>query len=207
MDVAGTLNGWLRRVPPWVLYVAAPLPPAWYLWLGLTGGLGPEPVNALERALGLLALQVLAASLAVTPLRRFLGLNLIRFRRAIGLVGFFYVALHLLVWAVLDIQSLERVWADILKRPFITVGMVSFLLLVPLALTSSDAMVRRLGAVRWRGLHRLAYPAILLGAVHFVMVQKVWEPESLGWLAAILGLLALRLRLRSRGEAASRRTA
>jgi sulfoxide reductase heme-binding subunit YedZ len=207
MDIAGTLNGWLRRVPPPVLYALAPLPPAWLLWLGLTGGLGPEPVNALERELGLLALQVLAASLAVTPLRRFAGLNLIRFRRAIGLVGFFYVALHLLVWAGLDVQSLERVWADIVKRPFITVGMVSFVLLVPLALTSSDAMVRRLGALRWRALHRLAYPAILLGAVHFVMVQKVWEPESLGWLAAILALLALRLRVPSRGEAAPRRTA
>lgn len=207
MDLAGTLNGWSRRVPPWVLYALAPLPPLWLLWLGLTGGLGAEPVNALERELGLLALQVLVVSLAVTPLRRLLGVNLIRYRRAIGLVGFFYVALHLVVWAVLDVQSLERVWADIVKRPFITVGMVSFLLLVPLALTSSDAMVRRLGAMRWRGLHRLAYPAILLGAVHFVMVQKVWEPESLGWLAAILGLLALRLRLRSRGEAAPRRTA
>lgn len=207
MDPVSTLNGWLRRVPPSVLYAAAPLPPLWFLWLGLTGGLGPEPVNALERELGLLALQVLVASLAVTPLRRFVGVNLIRFRRAIGLVGFFYVALHLLVWAALDVQSLERVWADIVKRPFITVGMVSFILLVPLALTSSDAMVRRLGAARWRGLHRLAYPAILLGAVHFVMVQKVWEAESLVWLAAILGLLALRIRLRPRAEAAPRRTA
>lgn len=195
MDLAGTLNGWLRRVPPWVLYVVAPLPPLWFLWLGLTGGLGPEPVNALERELGLLALQVLVVSLAVTPLRRFLGVNLIRFRRAVGLVGFFYVALHLLVWAALDVQSLERVWADVVKRPFITVGMVSFVLLVPLALTSSDAMVRRLGAVRWRALHRLAYPAILLGGVHFVMVQKVWEIESLVWLCAIAVLLAMRLRL------------
>lgn len=205
MDVAGTLNGWLRRVPAWPLYVLAPLPPVWFLWLGLTGGLGAEPVNALERELGLLALQVLVVSLAVTPLRRHLGVNLIRYRRALGLIGFFYVALHLMVWAVLDVQSLERIWADIVKRPYITVGMAGFLLLVPLALTSTDKMVRKVGALRWRQLHRLFYPAILLGAVHNVMVAKVWEVDRLVWLTTILVLLALRLRLpdRARGSRSS----
>lgn len=208
--LAGTLNDWLRKVPVWPLYAFAPVPPAWFLWLGLTGGLGAEPINALERELGLLALQVLVASLAVTPLRRHLGVNLIRYRRALGLIGFFYVALHLLVWAALDVQSLERIWADVVKRPYITVGMVGFLLLVPLALTSTDAMVRKLGALRWRQLHRLAYPAILLGGVHNVMVAKVWEIDRLAWLAAIVVLLALRLRLpdrarQSRGSVAPRR--
>jgi methionine sulfoxide reductase heme-binding subunit len=198
MDLAGTLNGWLRRVPAWPLYVLAPLPPIWFLWLGLTGGLGAEPINALERELGLLALQVLVVSLAVTPIRRFLGLNLIRFRRALGLIGFFYVALHLLVWVALDVQSLERIWADVVKRPYITVGMAGFVLLIPLALTSTDGMVRRLGAARWRQLHRLVYPAVLLGGIHNVMVAKVWEIDRLAWLAAILVLLALRLRVPNR---------
>lgn len=206
MDLAGTLNGWLRRVPAWPLYLLAPLPAAWWLWLGLTGGLGAEPINALERELGLFALQVLVASLAVTPIRRHLGVNLIRYRRALGLIGFAYVVLHLTVWTVLDVQSLERIWADIVKRPYITVGMAALVLLVPLALTSNDAMVRRLGALRWRQLHRLAYPAILLGAVHNVMVAKVWEADRVAWLVAILVLLLLRLRLpkqasQSRGTA------
>ncbi len=198
MDLAGTLNGWLRRVPAWPLYVLAPMPPVWFLWLGLTGGLGAEPINALERELGLLALQVLVVSLAVTPIRRFLGLNLIRFRRALGLIGFFYVALHLLVWVALDVQSLERIWADIVKRPYITVGMAGFVMLIPLALTSTDGMVRRLGAARWRQLHRLVYPAVLLGGIHNVMVAKVWEIDRLAWLVAILVLLALRLRVPNR---------
>jgi sulfoxide reductase heme-binding subunit YedZ len=196
--LAGTLNGWLRRVPVWPLYVLAPLPPVWFLWLGLTGGLGAEPINALERELGLLALQVLVVSLAVTPMRRYLGLNLIRYRRALGLVGFFYVVLHLLVWALLDVQSLERIWADVVKRPYITVGMAGFVLLIPLALTSTDGMVRRLGAMRWRQLHRLVYPAVLLGGVHNVMVAKVWEVDRLAWLAVILLLLVMRLRLPNR---------
>lgn len=207
MDVSGSLNAGFRRVPAWTLYALAPLPAVWWLWLGLTGGLGAEPINALERELGLFALQVLAASLAVTPLRRHLGVNLFRYRRALGLIGFTYVVLHLAVWAALDVQSLERIWADIAKRPFIAVGMAGFVLLVPLALTSTDAMVRRLGPLRWRRLHWLAYPAILLGAVHNVMVAKVWELDRLAWLLAILVLLALRLRPAARPSASNRSAA
>jgi methionine sulfoxide reductase heme-binding subunit len=118
--------------------------------------------------------------------------NLIRFRRAIGVLAFTYVALHLLVWLVLDVQALERIWADIVKRPYITVGMIGFVAMIPLALTSNNWSVRRLGPT-WRQLHKLTYLVVLLGAVHFVMLRKGLQIEPLLYLGAIVLLLALRL--------------
>lgn len=190
--LAERVNSAVRRVPVWLIYLAGALPAPWFLYLGLTGGLGVEPIKALEHELGLFALQLLVAGLAITPLRRFAGVNLIRFRRAVGVLAFTYVALHLLVWLVLDVQDPARIWADIVKRPYITIGMVGFVLLLPLAMTSNNWSVRRLGP-RWRQLHKLTYIVVLLGAVHFVMLSKGFQLEPLAYLAAILILLALRL--------------
>ena len=197
------INRAARRVPAWTLYALGTLPVLWLFYMGATGGLGVEPVKALEHELGLIALQLLIAGLAITPLRRFAGVNLIKFRRALGLVAFAYVALHLLVWLVLDVQILSQVWADILKRPYITVGMASFVLLVPLAATSNDWSVRRLGP-RWRTVHKAVYAAALLGGLHFVMVQKVWEAEALIYLGLTALLVALRWVPRRRPAAAAR---
>ena len=188
----GRLNSWLRRVPVWAVYLLGALPAPFLVCQGATGGLGVEPIKALEHALGEWALQFLIAGLAVTPLRRRLGVNLMRFRRALGLLAFFYVCLHLLTWLVLDVRVPAQIWTDIVKRPYITVGMAGILLLLPLALTSNAGSVRRLGA-RWRHLHRLVYPAVLLGALHFVMLRKGLQLEPLIYLAVVLGLLALRL--------------
>jgi sulfoxide reductase heme-binding subunit YedZ len=190
--LAERVNGAVRRVPVWLVYVLGLLPAPWFLYLGLTGGLGVEPIKALEHELGLVALKLLVAGLCITPLRRFAGVNLIRLRRAIGVLAFTYVALHLLVWLVLDVQVLSRIWADIVKRPYITIGMIGFLMLLPLAATSNNWSVRRLGP-KWRQLHKLTYIAVLLGAVHFVMLRKGFQIEPLAYLAAILILLALRL--------------
>jgi sulfoxide reductase heme-binding subunit YedZ len=187
------INPLARRVPMWLVYVGGLVPMVWLFWLGLTGGLGPEPIKALEHRYGLIALQLLVAGLCITPLRRFLDVNLIRFRRALGLLAFGYVAAHLLVWLVLDLRSLGLIWQDILKRPYITIGMLGFACLVPLAATSNNWSVRRLGA-RWRVLHRLTYVAVVLGAVHFVMLVKGWQLEPLVYLAAAVGLIALRWR-------------
>lgn len=186
------LNQLLRAVPPWLLYIGAVAWAAFLFWQGVTGRLGPDPVKALEHGYGEAALILLVAGLSVSPLRRAIGLNLIRFRRGIGLSAFFFLLCHLLVWAVLDIQALERVWADIVKRPYITVGMVSFMLLVPLALTSNNWSVRRLGP-RWRSLHRLTYVAVFLGGVHFVMLRKGIQIEPVMYLMGIALLLGLRL--------------
>jgi sulfoxide reductase heme-binding subunit YedZ len=199
---AQSVNGALRRVPTWPVYVLGALPPLWFLWLGLTGGLGVEPIKELEHRLGLLALQMMIATLAVTPLRRFTGISLIRFRRALGLLTFYYIICHLLVWLVLDVGLLGQIWADIVKRPYVTVGMAAFLLLVPLAVTSNNRAIRWLGPQRWRRLHQLSYAAAILGAVHFVMLTKGFQIEPLVYLGAILLLLALRVELPGRRVAA-----
>ena len=186
------VNQILRKIPIWVVYLLGALPAPWLLYLAVTGGLGVEPIKALEHELGELALQLLILGLAVTPLRRHLGLNLMKFRRAIGVLTFVYISLHLLVWLVLDVQLPSQIWADIVKRPYITVGMAAFLLMLPLAVTSNNWSVRRLGP-SWRKLHRLVYPAALLGALHYVMLAKGFQIEPLIYLVIILGLLVLRL--------------
>jgi len=199
--VADRINAAARRVPVWSVWLILLVPAVWTFWLGLTGGLGAEPIKALERELGEVALQLLVLGLCITPLRRFLGLNLIRFRRAIGLLAFTYVGLHLLVWLVLDVQIPAQIWADIVKRPYVTVGFTAFLLMIPLALTSNDRSLRRLGP-RWRQLHKLTYGVVVLGAVHFIWLSKGFQIEPLIYLAVILALLALRLRARRRVQRA-----
>ena len=191
--LADSINVALRKVPAWLIYMVSLAYAGWLLWLGLSDQLGAEPVKALEHRLGEAALYLLVAGLAVTPLRKHAGINLLKVRRAVGLACFFFVALHLLTWAVLDVQRLDRVWADILKRPYITVGMTGFALLLPLAVTSNNLSVRKLGPT-WRRLHRLVYPAALLGAVHYVMLVKGLQLKPLVFLAVILCLLALRLK-------------
>ena len=199
------LNSALRAVPIWALYIVCMIPAPWLLYLAATGGLGVEPVKALEQELGELGLKFLIVGLAVTPLRRFVGLNLLRFRRAIGLVTFYYITCHLLVWLVLDVQILSEIWADILKRPYITIGMLAFTLMVPLALTSNTWSVRKLGPA-WRRLHKLVYPAAALGGLHFVMLSKGFRIEPLVYLGIITILLILRvLPARKSGKKAARR--
>ncbi|MEM7090958.1 MAG: protein-methionine-sulfoxide reductase heme-binding subunit MsrQ [Pseudomonadota bacterium] len=186
------VNQILRKIPVWAVYLIGALPAPWLLYLGMTGGLGVEPIEALEHRLGELALQLLILGLAVTPMRQYLGLNLMKFRRAIGVLAFTYVSLHLLVWLVLDVQLPGQIWADIIKRPYITVGMAAFLLLLPLAVTSNTWSVRRLGP-KWRILHKLVYPAVFLGGLHYVMLAKGFQIEPLIYLALITILLVLRL--------------
>ena len=149
-------------------------------------------MKAIEHRLGLWALWLLIATLAVTPLMKFAGLRLLQFRRALGVLAFFFVLVHVLVWLVLDVQILSQVWADILKRPYITIGMAAFVMMLPLAITSNNWSVRKLGAPRWRSLHKLTYPVAILGGVHFVMLVKGWQVEPLWYLGVIVMLIALR---------------
>lgn len=185
------INQIARKVPAWPLYILSILWAAYLFYLGLTGGLGVEPINALEREYGEVALKLLVLGLAVTPLRKHVGLNLLKFRRAIGLSAFFFVVAHFGVWALLDVQSMDRVVADILKRPYVTIGMVGLVLLVPLAVTSNNLSIRRLGA-KWRKLHLLTYPAVTLGALHYVWLAKGFQLEPLIYAVVIGVLLALR---------------
>lgn len=193
------LNSGLRRVPVWLLYIFCLLPVPWLLYQAQSGRLGPEPIKPLEHELGKIALQLLIAGLCITPLRQYLGLNLLRFRRAIGLLAFTYVVLHLAVWVFLDMNLLWRqMWADVLKRPYITIGMAGFLVLLPLALTSNNLSLRKLGAATWRKLHKLTYAAVLLGALHYIWLVKGIQLEPFLYMAVILALLGLRLRKKKR---------
>lgn len=201
MTLTATLNAAARRLPTWPIYALALLLPAWLVWQAQAGGLGADPLKVLEHRLGKTGLQLLVAGLMITPIKRLCGINLVRFRRALGVTAFFLVFEHLLVWLVLDVQIPAQIWADIVKRPYITIGMAGFILLIPLAVTSTNGMIRRLGPVRWRRLHRLVYLAVPLGAVHYAMLGKVWQPEALIYLAATLLLVAARLPLRPRRAA------
>ena len=185
------VNGLARKVPTWLVYILCLLPVPWLLYLAQTGGLGVEPIKELEHELGEIALQLLIVGLAVTPLRRYIGVNLIKLRRAFGLLAFTYVSLHLLVWLVLDVGILSQIWADIIKRPYITIGMAGFLCLLPLALTSNNLSIRKLGP-KWRKLHKLTYLAVLLGGVHYIWLVKGFQMEPFVYMAVIIGLLALR---------------
>jgi sulfoxide reductase heme-binding subunit YedZ len=182
-----------RFVPRWAVYTLGLAPAAITFGLGLTDQLGADPLKTLERELGEWGLRFLIAGLAVTPLRQLAGVNLLRYRRALGLLAFYYAALHLIVYMVLD-QRLDwaAIWADIVKRPYITVGMASFVLLVPLAATSSNAAIRHLGGQAWAQLHKLVYLAAAGAALHYVLLVKAWPTEPLVYAAIVATLLAYR---------------
>lgn len=183
------------------VFVLCLVPLAWLGWRAGTGSLGANPIEATNRFLGDWALRFLLVSLAVSPTKEILGWPLImRLRRMLGLFAFFYVALHLSSWIGLDqFFAWAHIWADIIKRPFITVGMLAFALLVPLATTSTSGMIKRLGAKRWKRLHMLIYPAAALASLHYFMMVKADVREPLiyaGVLAVLLGWRAT-TRLRS----------
>ncbi len=195
MTLAQRVNGILRRVPAWPLYILGAMPPLWLLWLGLQNQLGADPVKALERQMGEWGLMLMIAVLAVTPLRRITGISLIKYRRALGLLCFFYILAHFLTWLVLDMGLLlDLALRDIVKRPYVTIGMAGLAMLLPLAITSNNWSIRRLGPARWQRLHRLTYPAALAGAVHYIWLVKSWPLEPFLYLAAILLALGLRIR-------------
>lgn len=191
---AGRTQPWYQRPRPGALYLVGILPAVWTFYLGVTDELGADPMKVLERSLGLWALRFLIASLAITPLRRLTGVSLLRYRRALGLLAFVYACLHLTVYMLLD-QGLDMaaIWADIVKRPYITIGMAAFLILLPLAITSNNRMIRRLGPTAWQRLHRWVYLAAAAAAVHFVMVVKAWPLEPLVYAGIVVLLLGYRL--------------
>ncbi len=147
------------------VYIVGFIPAVWLFYEGVNDRLGADPMRYLEQSLGLWALRFLIATLAITPLRQIFNVNLLRYRRAIGLLAFYYAALHLTTYLVLD-QGLDfaAIFADIVKRPYITIGMATFVILIPLAVTSNNASIRRLGGQAWARLHKLVYLAAI-GAV------------------------------------------
>jgi methionine sulfoxide reductase heme-binding subunit len=175
-----------------LLFVLALAPLLWLLHGAVTDGLGANPAEALSRGSGDWVLRFLCLTLAVTPLRQITGWTaLARLRRMLGLYAFFYGLLHLLCYAWLDMGfDLDAIVRDIPKRPFALVGTLALLLMLPLAATSFNRAIRALGAARWRQLHRLVYPAVLLGLLHFFWMRSAKNNfAEVGLYAAIIGAL------------------
>lgn len=168
--------------------------------------LGANPVEELLHRCGVWGLNFLLITLAVTPLRRLTGWGwLLRFRRMLGLFAFFYVLMHFLIYAGLDQRfDLRAIIEDVVERPYITVGFTALLLLIPLAATSTNAMMRRLGR-RWKQLHRLVYPIAILGVWHFYWQVKLDTLEALVYAAILAVLLGFRIRGRRHGHTAHAR--
>jgi methionine sulfoxide reductase heme-binding subunit len=196
----------LRFIVKPVVFVAALGPVAWLTWAGLTGHLSVNPLSDLTNETGVWALRFLCITIAITPVRRMTGWNwLIRFRRMTGLYAFFYGSLHFLVYTIADrfagldfpdgivswttVRNLAAsVGEDIYKRPFITIGFTTLMLMLPLAITSTAGWIRRLGGKRWNTLHRLVYVAAMTGVIHYYWLVKadVSRPLIYGTIVALL---------------------
>jgi sulfoxide reductase heme-binding subunit YedZ len=183
--------------------VGALIPAAAIVVRGVRGELGANPIAQALNQLGLLALVFLVAALACMPARIVFGWTWpLRIRRMLGLLAFFYASLHVLTYTGLDqVFDWPAIWKDVTKRKFIFVGLAAFVLLIPLALTSTNASVRRLGFARWKQLHRLAYVAPALGVLHFFWRVKKDATEPLTYGAVLAVLLALRLVAHARSPA------
>ncbi|MGQ8630758.1 protein-methionine-sulfoxide reductase heme-binding subunit MsrQ [Agrobacterium sp. DKPNP3] len=196
MAFALSLPSLPKRYQPaaiWALYVIGLAPGVWYFYLAATGGLGFNPVKDFEHLLGIWALRFLCLGLLVTPLRDLFNLNLIAYRRALGLIAIYYVLAHFTVYLVLDRGLVfSSIADDILKRPYIMLGMAGLIMLLPLALTSNRWSIRELGS-RWNTLHKLVYLVLIVGVLHFVLARKSITLEPMFYISTMMVLLGYRL--------------
>lgn len=197
-----------RRVKPWV-FAACLIPLGMLVWRAFTGHLSANPIEFVTHRTGDWTLRFLLIALAVTPARRLFGWSWAAgFRRMFGLFAFFYAVLHFSTYLVLDFFfAFDLILDDIVERRYVTAGFAAFVMLVPLAVTSTPGMVRRLGGERWRRLHRLAYVAAAAGVVHYLWLVKIDIRPPLAYAAVLTLLLGVRLwfRLRPRPRIAAAR--
>ena len=194
VEQAFTAAVYAKKLAKPAVFLAALTPFIYLVWALMTGGLGPNPVDSLTNQTGTLAIRMLLISLALTPLRYLLKQTWpLRYRRMLGLFAFFYASLHVLIYLVLDQQlSLHFILEDLVKRPYILAGTTAFLLLLPLAITSTRKMVKRLGR-RWSLLHRGVYLASTAAVVHYVWLAKGDLLEPFVYLAILMVLFSYRL--------------
>ena len=178
-----------------LVWLACLAPLIWLAWRGFSGDLGANPIETLIRQLGVWGLRLLLAGLAITPLARILRMpRLVRFRRTVGLFAFSYIVLHLFSYVGVDLFfDFGQLWKDILKRPFITLGMGAFLLLIPLAVTSTNGWVIRMGRAAWQRLHWLIYLIVPLGVAHYYLLVKADHRPPLIYAAVFLVLMSWRV--------------
>ncbi|MCA1624845.1 MAG: sulfoxide reductase heme-binding subunit YedZ [Acidobacteria bacterium] len=178
-----------------LIFINSLVPLALLLWDAIFGNLGANPIEFFLRTTGVLTLVFLFITLSVTPLRKYFGWNnLIKFRRMLGLYAFFYGCLHLITYSFFDKSlSVSAIASDVWERPFIAVGMFSFFLLIPLAVTSTNQMIKRLGGKNWQRLHRLIYIIAIGGVVHFWMIVKSDITYPFLFALVLAGLLGYRV--------------
>jgi len=178
-----------------LIFINSLVPLALLLWDAIYGNLGANPIEFFLRTTGVLTLVFLLITLSVTPLRKIYGWNqLVKFRRMLGLYAFFYGFLHLITYSVFDKSlSVSAIAGDVWERPFIAVGMFSFFLLIPLAVTSTNAMIKRLGGKNWVKLHKLTYLVAIGGVVHFWMIVKSDVTYPFLFAVILAGLLGYRI--------------
>ena len=184
----------LRRLPNGIVWLLGAFPLALLVWDIFTGGLGIDPVRDIEHRLGRTALYFVIGSLCFTPALRLFRINLVKFRRPVGLVAFSYAALHFATWIVLDMGFLwSQIVADIVKRPYLILGMIALTILTVMAVTSGNRVLRKLGPVRWRRIHRMIYAAAPIAVLHWLISHKIWPVWGITMGTAVLLLLALRV--------------
>jgi len=185
-----------------LVWLACFAPLAWLAWKGFNGDLGANPIEKLIRQLGVWGLRLLLVGLAITPLARiFKAPRLVRFRRTVGLFAFAYIVLHLFSYVGVDLFfDFNQLWKDILKRPFITLGMAAFVLLIPLAVTSTNGWIIRMGRAAWQRLHWLIYLIAPLGVAHYYLLVKADHRPPLIYAAIFAALMGWRVwdKVRSR---------
>jgi sulfoxide reductase heme-binding subunit YedZ len=178
-----------------VIFLNSLVPLMLLVWDALFGKLGANPIEFFLRTTGVLTLLFLLITLSVTPLRKYYGWNqLIKFRRMLGLYAFFYGFLHLITYSIFDKSlSVSAIVGDVWERPFVAIGMFSFFLLIPLAVTSTNEMIKRLGGKNWQKLHRLSYAAAIGGVAHFWMIVKSDVTYPFLFALVLAGLLGYRI--------------
>jgi methionine sulfoxide reductase heme-binding subunit len=184
----------VRRVVKPIVFLGCLTPAGLLMANGFRGELGVNPVETITNTTGIWTLRLVAATIAITPLRWLTGWNpLILLRRMVGLFAFFYGSLHFLTYFVLDHSLMfDGLWEDIVERPYITMGFTAFVLMIPLALTSTQGSIRRLGGRRWNLLHRLVYLTAILGVIHYWWKVKVDTSDPMVYAAVVATLLGWR---------------
>lgn len=190
---AFTLSARQKSLSVWALYAVGLLPGIYAFYLGIVGDLGADPVREFEHRLGLWALRLLCLGLVITPLRDLFKINLIAYRRALGLLAFYYVLAHFAIYLTLDRGLIfSSILGDILKRPYIMLGMLGLILLIPLAITSNRWSIRKLGS-KWNTLHKASYIILAAGLLHFVLSRKSFTLEPAIYTGIVIVLLGYRL--------------
>ena len=194
MHIIKLLNNSIRKIPTWLVYIILSIPALYYTMALLSNQLGPDPIRSYERIMGQYGIKLLVIVLVISPLRDISNINFNKFRRLIGVMSFIYICLHFLSYLILD-QSLSIVelWNDIIKRPYITLGIISAFFMLLLAITSNNFSIRTLGVIRWKKLHKFVYIIGIGGGLHFLLLTKTWQIEPIIYCTLIASLLFYRI--------------